>query len=428
MNALIDWLGKRVLRVSPYVHTLVVVAIFISLATNLFVAWYGAANRPSREVLAACLLMICAWLYLPVVTATDRLFREAGNRRGQTLDDALEQLLLLESESGTIRTVGRAMTVSCCTFFLALILLFQDELSRLPAFLSSFAQPAVNGLVAGSMYSLVALSFNLIYGTSRFFHFAHSSVIACGAYGAYLVVSYSGSAALGWMTGLFLAGVIGWIMNAIVYAKLRRRGARGTELLLASLGLMVATQAAISLLFGDDAKTLRAAPIAIGQLVISGVRLTNVQFTILVVSAAVLLSVTLFLRWTRVGVLVRAVSTDSQLALATGIPVETIISTAFVGGSIIAAIAGVLTGYDGSVTPTMGLRILIFGISAAIVGGIGTNVGALLGGILIGLTQHLTAVCAPTQWQDTGVFLVLIIFLLFRPQGFAGRPAVTAPR
>jgi branched-subunit amino acid ABC-type transport system permease component len=426
MKELGERAAKRMLRLSPYVHTLVVVAIFISLGANLFVAFYADAKRPVLVFAAACLMMVSAWLYLPIVAASDRIFREAAGRREQSIDDVVEQLLSLESETGTVGLVARRFVVSSCAFGLAVCFLFSKELSGLPALAVWYAQPVVNGLVAGCMYALVALSFNLIYGACRFFHFAHSAVIACGAYTAYVTVHWGGSNILAWVLAATLSGAVGWAMNKLVYAKLRYRGARSTELLLASLGLMVAAQAAISLIFGDDAKALRAGPARVGRLVFPGARLTDVQLAIGSVSIAVLLLVILLLRWSRAGALIRAVANDPELALAVGMPVETIIGGAFVGGSIIAGMAGVLAAHDANLTPSMGLRALLLGVSASIVGGLGTNMGALFGGLLIGLTQNVVAVWMPTQWQDTSIFLVLILFLLLRPQGFAGRPAVRA--
>jgi branched-chain amino acid transport system permease protein len=287
------------------------------------------------------------------------------------------------------------------------------------------AQSIVNGLIAGSLYALVAVSFNLIYSTCRFFHFAHSTVIAIGAFSAYYFMSLGTHAAIAILLGISIGAAVGLAMNMAVYAKLREKGAQPTELLLASLGMMVAGHASLSLIFGDDARVFGTSPISVGRTLFLGVRLTDVQLSIGCISA---LSVTLiigFVRLTRAGALIRAIANDAPLARAIGASVKLVINSVFLGGSAFAALAGVLAAYDGSLTPGMGLRIFLLGVCASIVGGIETYAGAVLGGLLIGLTENVGALWLPTQWQDASIFLVLIAFLLIRPQGLAGKSKVT---
>jgi branched-chain amino acid transport system permease protein len=286
-----------------------------------------------------------------------------------------------------------------------------------------YEQAILNGLVLGCLYALTAVSFNLIYGTCRFFHFAHSSVIAVGAYASNALIAGEFAPMLACSLGVCFAGVTGLAMYGVAYAPLRRRGARTTELLVASLGLMVVMQTCISLIFGDDAKVLT---IGTGNSVqVGGAHLAWTQCAILVTSLLFVIATAAFVRFGKTGVWIRAVGDKIELARAVGLPVEKVIGWSFAFGSVLAGVVGLLVAYDSSLTPDMGLRIFLLGVTASIIGGIGTFGGALLGGILVGLIQSVGALWIPTQWQDASIFGLLIAFLLIRPQGFLGRPALS---
>jgi len=282
------------------------------------------------------------------------------------------------------------------------------------------SQLLVNGLIAGSIYALVALGFGLIYSTTRFFHFAHGAVYAAGAYLAYA----------GWLLGLSLyvaiplavigTAILGGLIDVGIYRPLRRKNASSLILLLASLGLFIVIQNLISLIFGDDTKTIRSGIVTEG-LPIFGARITPIQVTIIIVSGFLLLLCWAFMKKTKMGKAMRAVANDPELARVVGIETDQVILVTFVLGSALAAIAAILISLDTDMTPMMGFYALLMGVVAVIAGGIGSIPGAALGGLLVGMAQHLGVWKIPTQWQDTIVFLILIFFLLFRPQGFLGK-------
>lgn len=278
----------------------------------------------------------------------------------------------------------------------------------------------VNGLMAGSIYALVALGFGLIYSTTRFFHFAHGAVYTAGAYLAYS----------GWLLGLSLyisfplavlgAAILGALLEIGVYRPLRKKSASSLILLLASLGLFIVIQNLISLSFGDDTKTIRSGVVTEG-LPLFGARITPIQIAIIVVSALLLALCSVLMKKTKMGKAMRAVANDPELARVVGIEADQVILFTFVLGSALAAVAAILISLDTDMTPMMGFYALLMGVVAVIAGGIGSIPGAALGGLLVGMAQHLGVWKIPTQWQDTIVFLILIFFLLFRPQGFLGR-------
>jgi branched-chain amino acid transport system permease protein len=278
----------------------------------------------------------------------------------------------------------------------------------------------VNGLIAGSIYALVALGFGLIYSTTRFFHFAHGAVYAVGAYLTYAF----------WLAGLSLyvaipvavvgTSILGALLEIGVYRPLRRKNASSLILLLASLGLFIVIQNLISLVFGDDTKTIRSGVVTEG-LPIVGARITPIQITIIVASALLLVACWILMKKTKMGKAMRAVANDPELARVVGIESDKVILLTFVLGSALAAVAAILISLDTDMTPLMGFYALLMGVVAVIAGGIGSIPGAALGGLLVGMAQHLGVWKISTQWQDTIVFLILIFFLLFRPQGFLGR-------
>lgn len=282
-------------------------------------------------------------------------------------------------------------------------------------------QVVVNGLIAGSAYALIALSFGLIYGATRFFHFSHAAVFTWGAY-----VSYACYVLLGlpfWVSaglGAAMSTTLGIGLEVGIYRPMRRRGATSIVLLLVSLGLYVVLQNSISLLFGDDTKTVR---VGLAQtLVFLGARITSVQLLNVVTSAALIVLTWAMLAFTKFGMELRAVASDRELALVTGIQADRAVLGAFALGSFLAGVAAILVSLDVDMNPVMGMNALMMGVVTLIIGGVGSITGTALGALLLGLAQHLGVWWVGSQWQDTIAFLILIGFLLIRPQGFSGRP------
>jgi len=284
------------------------------------------------------------------------------------------------------------------------------------------SQLLVNGLIAGSVYALVAIGFGLIFATTRFFHFAHGAIYTAGAYLTYLftvVLSFPFFIAL--ILAISLTAFLGGLIEIGIYRPLRQKKVSRMVLLLVSLGLFVVIQNSISLLFGDDTKSIRSGIVTEGLLAF-GARITPIQVVIILVSLVLCLLTWAALRFTNIGGKVRAVANDPELAKIVGVHSDRTILLTFIVGSAMAAVAAILAALDTDMTPTMGFNALLMGVVAVIVGGIGSVPGAVLGGLLIGFAQHLGVWRLPTQWQDAIVFAILILFLLLRPQGILGKP------
>lgn len=286
-------------------------------------------------------------------------------------------------------------------------------------------QILVNGLVVGSQYALIGLGFALIYGVVRFFHFAHGAVYALSAYGFFLGASLLALATpLSVLLGVTVATVSGVLMERICYRPLRRRGTTPKGFLLASLGLYVLIQNILSLMFGDDTKTVRGQMVTEG-LDLLGAKITPLQASVFFTCLASLAITAWFLNRTRLGMRIRAVASDQTLARVIGIDANHIYVITFALGSSLAGLAGILVSLDTDIYPMMGFHALLMSVVAVVIGGAGSLPGAVLGGILVGLTEHIGAWAFGTQWQDLFAFSVFIAFLVCRPQGLFGTTSRT---
>lgn len=281
-------------------------------------------------------------------------------------------------------------------------------------------QVLVNGLVVGSQYALIGLGFALIYGVVRFFHFSHGAVYTVGAYAFYVSAGLLElPIVLAALAGLSIAAIAGVLIDRACYRPLRRGGTDAKGLLLASLGLYVLIQNSISLGFGDETKTVRGQKIAEG-LDFLGAKITPIQIGVLGTCIALLALTAWILYRTQIGKEIRAVASNPALARVVGIDANRVYSITFAWGSVLAGVAAILVSFDTDIYPTMGFQALLMSVVAVVIGGAGSLLGAVIGGLLVGITQHFGAWAFGTQWQDIFVFLIFIAFLIFRPYGLFG--------
>jgi len=281
-------------------------------------------------------------------------------------------------------------------------------------------QLIVNGVIAGSIYSLIAIGFTVIYRTVKFFHFAHGIVYTAGAYFAYtLIISLHLNFALSFFLSIVLATILGIAIDRLVYYPLRQQNASNLIFLLASFGVFIFLQNFIQLIYGAQILTIRTGPIKEGHHFLGAV-ITDIQILILAVSVVLMIFLWLFVQRTKLGKAMRAVSDDPIAANVVGINPERIILTSFAIGSALAGAAGILISFETNIEPTMGFSALLKGIIASIIGGIGSVPGAVLGGFFLGLAENLGIWKISAGWKDCIAFVVLIFFLLLRPWGILG--------
>ncbi len=279
-------------------------------------------------------------------------------------------------------------------------------------------QLAVNSIIAGSIYALVALGFNLIFSVTKFFNLAHGTLAAVGGYAVFfLFATLNWNLYLAAALGIIFTGAIGFLLDKIIYFPLRRRKASNMVLLVASLGVFTMLQAILAILFTSQFQTLSAGNLKVYEMFNGLAVITEVQ--LLMLASAIILFFGLFflLKYTIFGKAVKAIGDDEEVSKIVGINTDKIIGRVFFIGSAIAGLAGILVGFDTGIEPTMGLPLLLKGIIASIVGGIGSMAGGILGAFLLGFVENFGIWKISGEWKDAIAFLLLIFFLLFRPTG-----------
>ena len=283
-----------------------------------------------------------------------------------------------------------------------------------------FFQLLINGLIAGAIYALVASGFSLIYSTNKFVHFAHGGVIAFSAYILYWLYSQLGlNFYLSVILTILFASLLGYLINFIFYKPLRKKKSSPSILLIASIAIMILLESLVLLLFGADVKTINFLQQNIG-VDIFGAIITPFQILIIIVSAILFVSLFIFMKKTKIGKAMRAVADNKEVAEIVGISSEKIYNYSFVVGSAIAGIGAILIALEQNVNPTMGTSLMIKGFVAAIIGGIGSVPGAILGAFLLGIIENFGIWFLPSGYKDAIAFTILFIFLLFKPQGILG--------
>lgn len=276
-------------------------------------------------------------------------------------------------------------------------------------------------LISFGFYLIIGQSFSIIYYPTKFFHLAHAVIISFGAYFVFLFankfsIPFTVSIAL----AIASATLIGIACELLVYRQMRKKNVSALSYLIASIGLYVVLQNCISLFFGDDTKIINTAEVTVGH-EIFGAYITTVQIITITVSIVLFVFVNLFLHYTATGKSIRAVSSNPDLCNIYGISANKVILIAFGIGSALAATAGILSAMDTNMTPTFGFNLLLYGVVAMIIGGVGSTRGLIAGSLLVATSQHLSAYYIDTKWMDAVTYIILILFLIWKPLGFSGK-------
>jgi branched-chain amino acid transport system permease protein len=299
-----------------------------------------------------------------------------------------------------------------------------------------FVQQLVNGLTLGSVYALLALGYTIVYGILKLLNFAHGEVYMMGAFAGYFVLSGLGGAespalpvalvlVLMFLAGALGSGLLGVAIERFAYRPLR--DAPRIAPLITALGMSFFLQSTALLLFSADVRDMNTAELVSPSTGIHAGPLDISLIRILVIVTAALLMVALvrFVTQTKLGKAMRAVAYDREAAEVMGVDVNRTIVAAFFIGSVLAGIAGVMVGLVFErVWHLMGFVAGLKAFTAAVIGGIGSIPGAMLGGLLIGMAEAFTAGYISSTFQNLIVFGLLIAFMLARPRGLLGSPAL----
>ncbi len=290
-----------------------------------------------------------------------------------------------------------------------------------------FGQYTVNGLTIGAFYALVALGYTIVYGIVRLINFPHGDLAAVGSFVGLTTFTTATSIGLPPLLAVVCAllvpmSIVPLLMVAvfrIVYRPMLKRKAM-LGLLIAALGVSVALENSLQLIYGAAPEAypnvLPQVSFAIGR-----VHITVAQIGLFAICIGLMVALQLFVKYTSIGVAMRALAQDHDAARLVGINVDFVIAVAFGIGASLAAASGVMIGlYYGQITFLMGFLLGLKAFTAAVVGGIGNIPGAMLGGLVIGLLESYCTGYLSGRWQDVFVFGVLILVLVVRPAGLLG--------
>ena len=299
--------------------------------------------------------------------------------------------------------------------------------------MSFFFQEVVNGLTTGALYSLVALGFSMVYGVLKLLNFAHGDLYMIGAYIGYFVLQWFGGAAhvniavplLLVIMFVLAAGLVGGLGVAIErFAYRPLRDAPRIAPLITAIGISFFLESSALLLFGAQYRVYNTSEfISLSSgIQIGSVTIDSVQILVLVMGIVLMAGLRLLVNRTKLGKQMRAVAADREAAEMLGINVNFTITATFFLGSALAGVAGVMGGLlFNQVTPTIGFIVGLKAFTAAVVGGIGSLPGAMLGGLLIGLAESFATGYISSTYTNLLVFALLIIVMLVRPSGLLGR-------
>ena len=296
-----------------------------------------------------------------------------------------------------------------------------------------FIQTVVNGLITGCLYALIALGYSMVYGVLKLLNFAHGDVYMVGAFIGYFVIQwFGGPNALTIPVPLLLVimlvlaaagtGALGVAIERFAYRPLR--DAPRIAPLITALGVSFVLENTVLLLFGGFTRSYSTASfISLSSgIQIGDVKIDSVEILIIVLSVAMMVGLKLLVDRTTLGKSMRAVASDREAAEMLGINVDRTIALTFLIGSAMAGVAGVLSGLEfNSISNTIGFLAGLKAFTAAVVGGIGSITGSMIGGVFIGMCEAFSLSYVSTKFSDLIVFGILIATMLVRPTGIFGR-------
>ncbi len=277
----------------------------------------------------------------------------------------------------------------------------------------------LDGLSLGAIYALIALGYTMVYGIAKMLNFAHGDIIMVGAYAILVTLETTGHPILGVIAAVVICTVVGIVVERVAYKPLR--GASPLAVLITAIGVSYLLQSIAQLIFGSKS---RAITLTETRMVSVGSAELNLNTILtLVVGAVIMVALTLFVNHTRTGRAMQAVSEDRGAAQLMGVDVNKIIMITFAIGSALAACAGVFYLMQiPSISPTLGSMPGIKAFAAAVIGGIGSIPGAMLGGVILGVVEKLAlSVPALAPYATAIEFSLLIVILLVRPIGILGK-------
>ena len=281
-------------------------------------------------------------------------------------------------------------------------------------------QQLVNGISIGSIYALIALGYTMVYGIIKLINFAHGDVFMIGAFIGFWAISRWD---MGFIPALLLAmvicAVLGVIIERIAYKRLRNSTRIAALITAIGVSLLIEN---LMIFFRGAQSAVYPPTIENKTIDVFGAQINSLSLLILAVSIGLMILLQFIVHKTKIGKAMRAVSHDAEAAKLMGINVDNTISATFAIGSALAGAAGVIFGlYYTRIDPLMGIVPGIKAFIAAVLGGIGSIPGAMVGGMLLGVVETFVSAMGFSSWRDAAAFLILIIILIFKPSGLFGK-------
>lgn len=293
--------------------------------------------------------------------------------------------------------------------------------------MENFLQQLLNGITWGGIYALIALGYTMVYGVLKLINFAHGEVYMVGAMTGYYAAHQLGFAAEPSAAGLAVTmacamlacAALGALIERVAYRPLRN--APRLAPLITAIGVSLLLQNGGQLVFGAEPKFFPSLVASREAFRIGALAISNIQLTVVVTAVVLMAALQFIVMRTRFGRAMRAVSHDASAAALMGVPVDRVIAGTFVLGSVLAAAAGILVGLSNpKIDPLMGLLPGLKAFVAAVLGGIGSIPGAMLGGVLLGVVETMVSGYLSSTYRDAIAFVILILILLYRPTGLFG--------
>lgn len=287
-----------------------------------------------------------------------------------------------------------------------------------------FVQQIINGLTLGMTYALIAVGYSLVFGILRLVNFSHGAVYAFGANAILFGIGLQFGLWPAIIIGILATGILGVLVDKVALEPLRKKKAAGITSLITTIGV---SSIITNLLIAQLGSQKRSFPSVFPEGVISfgTYSITYTQIGMLLVSLILLLGLMVLVNKTKIGLAMRACEQNIRAAQLMGINTNFIISFTFFLGGISAAIAGTLvSGYYSMAYPNMGYMAGLKAFAAAVLGGIGSLPGSLLGGLVVGVSESIAATFLGSEFRDSMAFIILIIVLIIRPNGFFGKKKI----
>lgn len=311
------------------------------------------------------------------------------------------------------RAIPAAALTCACLFALAIVL--GVVFGAVPA-----GQATLNGLIAGSYLAIGALGLTLVFGVLRLVNFAHGDMLTLGAYATIGFTALGAPFYVAVPAALLVGAVAAMLAEKAIWRPMRNAGAGTLQMFLSAIGLALLLRHVIQFIGGGQARTLGIDTLTTFE--VFGLRVGIVQVLVLGVGIVAMAAVGIVLGHTRAGKEMRAYADNRSLAEVSGIDTMRVVRRTWIASGGLAALAGILYGAAiGTFNPNFGITVLLSLFAAAIVGGIGNAYGALLGGLLIGLTQEWSTLLFNPRWKPAVGFSILILTLLFMPNGIFGK-------